>query len=159
MAGQALTNGRKINILPGLLSSLHQIKSKFLCVTIKYLVKAFLCTERFGPSVEPLFSLACIILNCEDCEDSFQLANQKARFAVPLFKSREYVNIVQKLSLNGIKSIFSICCNSLQASGYLKRADSESLKVIFDKYATASVEGEKYMTGIATHEFFCLFFP
>jgi len=32
------------------------------------------------------------------------------------------------------------------ASGYLKRADSESLKVIFDKYATASVEGEKYMT-------------
>ena len=28
----------------------------------------------------------------------------------------------------------------------MKRADSDSLKVIFDKYASASVEGEKYMT-------------
>jgi len=32
------------------------------------------------------------------------------------------------------------------ATGYLKRADSESLRVIFDKYATATVDGERYMT-------------
>jgi len=32
------------------------------------------------------------------------------------------------------------------ASGYLKRADAEQLRSIFDKYASATVDGDKYMT-------------
>ena len=34
----------------------------------------------------------------------------------------------------------------LQATGYLKRADTDQLKAIFEKYASANLEGEKYMT-------------
>ena len=33
-----------------------------------------------------------------------------------------------------------------QETGYLKRADTEQLKNIFDKYATGHVDGETYMT-------------
>jgi len=33
-----------------------------------------------------------------------------------------------------------------QALGYLKRADSDQLKTIFERYASAKVDGETYMT-------------
>ena len=33
-----------------------------------------------------------------------------------------------------------------QATGYLKRADTDQLRAIFDKYASAKIDGETYMT-------------
>ena len=33
-----------------------------------------------------------------------------------------------------------------QGVGYVKRADAASLKAIFDKYASTTVDGERYMT-------------
>ena len=43
-----------------------------------------------------------------------------------------------------------VCPNCLalkfQATGYLKRADNDQLRTIFDKYASANVDGETYMT-------------
>ena len=43
-----------------------------------------------------------------------------------------------------------VCSNCLalkfQATGYLKRADNDQLRTIFDKYASANVDGETYMT-------------
>ena len=46
-----------------------------------------------------------------------------------------------------------------QALGYLKRADSEHLKAIFEKYASASIEGEAFMTDEDFLIKFLKFFP
>ena len=35
---------------------------------------------------------------------------------------------------------------SLQTMGYLKRADPSQLRAVFEKYASAKVEGESFMT-------------
>ena len=49
-----------------------------------------------------------------------------------------WINIISKLK--------STCLCNFQATGYLRRAEAEQLKEIFEKYATAQVDGETYMT-------------
>ena len=37
---------------------------------------------------------------------------------------------------------------SFQNLGYVRRADPEALKEVFEKYATAEIDGERYMTDV-----------
>jgi len=40
----------------------------------------------------------------------------------------------------------TVSCQSLNGQGYIKRADTQKLKSVFEKYASLEVEGVKYMT-------------
>ena len=53
--------------------------------------------------------------------------------------SKDYHDILHSFLISYPSIIF-------QATGYLKRADTDQLRTIFDKYATAKIDGETYMT-------------
>jgi len=48
--------------------------------------------------------------------------------------------------LNGTGILKTASCQSAMAPGYIKRADSQKLKSVFDKYASLEIDGVKYMT-------------
>jgi solute carrier family 25 aspartate/glutamate transporter 12/13 len=51
--------------------------------------------------------------------------------------------LISWAGLNYLKEEFKLF---VTATGYLKRADTDQLRIIFDKYANAEVDGETYMT-------------
>ena len=44
------------------------------------------------------------------------------------------------------KDVFHMIVFSFQTMGYLKRGDPEQLKAVFEKYASANVDGQLFMT-------------
>ena len=52
--------------------------------------------------------------------------------------------LVSLLASSGLLKTAS--CQSLNGQGYIKRADTQKLKAVFEKYASLEVEGVKYMT-------------